>query len=46
MREGAGMLRVGEAAPEFTLLDLGGDEWRLGDQPEETLVLSWIRGEW
>ena len=40
------MLRVGEAAPEFTLLDLGGDDWRLGDQPEETLVLSWIRGEW
>ncbi len=40
------MLRVGEAAPEFTLLDLGGDEWRLSDQPEETLVLSWIRGEW
>ncbi len=40
------MLRVGEAAPEFTLRDLGGDEWRLGDQPDGTLVLSWIRGEW
>ena len=29
-----------------TLLDLDGDEWRLADQPEGILVLSWIRGEW
>ena len=40
------MLRRNEAAPEFTLLDLDGVEWRLGDQPEGIVVLSWIRGEW
>lgn len=40
------MLRRGETAPEFTLLDLDGAEWRLADQPDDVLVLSWIRGEW
>lgn len=40
------MLRRNEAAPEFTLLDLDGAEWRLADQPNDVLVLSWIRGEW
>ncbi len=40
------MLRRNETVPEFTLRDLGGAEWRLADQPEGILVVTWIRGEW
>ena len=40
------MLRRNETAPEFTLRDLGGGEWRLSDQPEDILIVTWIRGEW
>ena len=40
------MLRNGEQAPDFELLDLDGRRWRLGDHLDGVTVLTWIRGEW
>ena len=40
------MLRMGEQAPEFELLDLDGQSWRPRDHLDGVTVLTWIRGEW
>ncbi len=40
------MLRNGEQAPDFELLDLEGRNWRLSDHLDGVVVLTWIRGEW
>lgn len=38
-------MKTGEKAPDFTLKDLNGDDWRLSDHADKTVVLLFYPGD-
>jgi peroxiredoxin Q/BCP len=38
-------MKIGEKAPDFTLKDMNGDDWRLRDHAGETVVLLFYPGD-
>jgi thioredoxin-dependent peroxiredoxin len=38
-------MKIGESAPDFTLKDAGGNDWKLSDQKGKTVVLLFYPGD-